>query len=340
MLQRPRNRRQWPALLVLTLSLLTAAGFALSTTAVGKGKPGGTGGGGGGGAITNPALVFEANSRKSKSSEIFIRTADGSSELQLTSDDLADAWPTWSPDGKQIAFLKQRTIDAPEFALYLMNADGTGLRVLKDFVADQEPLPPDFGSTPIDWSPDGTMIVLNGLYVLEVATGQGFYLLGAPGPGDGYQPAWSPDGTMIAFSNYVGDPVANTGTWDLFLVDLTTLAVVNLTPHVGRNRLPAWSPDGKRIAFVADGDLAVMALADGAVDVVVQDPDFHVSEWDSRPTWSPDGSSIMFAAQRRLQSGLYGWDLFRVSPTGTGLSNITGSDHRSEAQVDWNPAWK
>lgn len=335
---RPSQHKPWPtAAAALAALLLILSGVVVADH---KGKPhGGPGGDNdGGGAITNPALVFEARSRKSKSSDIFVRTADGSSELQLTKDDLLDAWPAWSPDGKQIAFLRQRVVDAPEVALYLMNADGTGLRLLKDFVADQEPLPPDFGATPFDWSPDGTMIVLNGLYVLDVATGEGSYLLGVPDEGDGYQPAWSPDGTMIAYANYVQAPGGDTGTWDLFLVDLATLNVVNLTSNIGRNSLPAWSPDGSLIAFVSDGELAVMTLADGTVDVIVQDPDFHISFWDSRPTWSPDGGDILFAAHLSGPSG-GNWDLFRVSPTGTGLSNITVTDRRSEAQVDWNPAW-
>jgi TolB protein len=333
--------KRWLSVLALTLAVLVAGAFAFSTGALAKppeGKGGGNGGGGGG-AITNPALVFNGSSRKSKSWDIFVRTADGSGDQQLTKDDVQDFWPAWSPDGKRIAFLRQRASDSPYYDLYLINPDGTGLRLLKDFVADEEPIIPD-GFTGFDWSPDGTMIVLDGLYVLDVATAQGSYLLGPPDAWwDGIQPAWSPDGTMIAFTSFVEDPLTGTGTWDLFVVDLATLDVVDLTPNVGRNRLPAWSPDGNMIAFVADRDLAVMTLADGTVDVVVQDPELYVSEWDSRPTWTPDGGSIVFAAVRSLSTQIRDWDLFRVSPTGTGLTNITGTDHRSEGQVDWNPAW-
>lgn len=313
--------------------------------------PGGQGGGqggaggndkGGGGAdepLQNPAMVFQARSGKSKSSDIFIRTADGSSEQQLTKDELMDHWPAWSPDGEHVAFLRQHAIDSPDYDLYLINADGSGLTLLKDFVADNEPIIPD-GATGFDWSPDGTMIVLDGLYVLDVATGQGSYLLGAPDPGSGWQPAWSPDGTMIAFSSYVTNPLTGNTSWDIFVVDLTTFEVVNLTLRDGSDTSPVWSPDGSMIAFVLDDDdLAVMTLATGTVDVVVQEPDLSLARFGSRPTWTPDGGSIMFAAFRAQQSTAGDWDLFRVSPTGTGLINITATDRRREGHVDWNPAW-
>ena len=49
--------------------------------------------------------------------------ADGSNQVNLT-DNLGDDWePTWSPDGKKIAFVSDRD-DNKE--IYIMNADGSG----------------------------------------------------------------------------------------------------------------------------------------------------------------------------------------------------------------------
>ncbi|HWW75434.1 MAG TPA: carboxypeptidase regulatory-like domain-containing protein [Pyrinomonadaceae bacterium] len=55
--------------------------------------------------------------------EIFVMNADGSQQLRLTSDFRADRHPTWSPDGKTIAFMSDR---GGAYAVYLMNPDGTG----------------------------------------------------------------------------------------------------------------------------------------------------------------------------------------------------------------------
>lgn len=92
---------------------------------------------------------------------------------------------------QQIAFLRQRRNDTSA-GLYLINADGTGLRLLKDFVADNEVIHPLIDSSAtIDWSPDGSMIVLRGLYILDVAQDSISWVF--PGP----QPAGSRPGRQM-----------------------------------------------------------------------------------------------------------------------------------------------
>ena len=54
-----------------------------------------------------------------------------------------DYWPAWSPDGKRIAFTSNRD---GNYEIYVMNADGTGLRNLTQ--------PPGAGQLRA-WSPDG-----------------------------------------------------------------------------------------------------------------------------------------------------------------------------------------
>jgi hypothetical protein len=58
--------------------------------------------------------------------DIFLRRADGT-EVNLTNTPNAEErWPRWSPDGRQIAFISNR--DALNYHLYIMNADGSGVR--------------------------------------------------------------------------------------------------------------------------------------------------------------------------------------------------------------------
>ncbi len=78
--------------------------------------------------------------------EIFVVNADGTEVHQLTDNDYADVEPSWSPDGKRIAFTSTRDGD---YEIFVMNADGTEVRQLTDDDArDFEPL----------WSPNGERI--------------------------------------------------------------------------------------------------------------------------------------------------------------------------------------
>ena len=75
-------------------------------------------------------------------------------EKRLTNTSADEAYPAWSPDGKQIAFSVSTGVwNTPEststFEIYVMNADGTGRRQLTDnTAADSNPR----------WSPDGSLL--------------------------------------------------------------------------------------------------------------------------------------------------------------------------------------
>jgi Tol biopolymer transport system component len=58
-------------------------------------------------------------------------------------------YPTWSPDGQQIALVTNLT---SQLEIYIMNADGTGLRQVSTWGGNQDP-------NDLSWSPDGTSLV-------------------------------------------------------------------------------------------------------------------------------------------------------------------------------------
>ena len=80
--------------------------------------------------------------------EIYSMNADGTNQTRLTTEAAVERDPTWSPDGKKIAFSSNRDGD---YEIYTMNADGSGVLQLTDnteLAADIAPR----------WSPDGTRI--------------------------------------------------------------------------------------------------------------------------------------------------------------------------------------
>ena len=55
-------------------------------------------------------------------SQIYVMDADGSHQTNLSNNQFADDEPTWSPDGKPIAF---RSYRGKNFQIYIMAADGS-----------------------------------------------------------------------------------------------------------------------------------------------------------------------------------------------------------------------
>lgn len=71
--------------------------------------------------------------------------ANGSSLKRITESQVSDFSPSWSPDGKRIAFVKDRR----KSCIYKIRVDGTGLKRItctKRFASDP------------DWSPNGKKI--------------------------------------------------------------------------------------------------------------------------------------------------------------------------------------
>ena len=59
--------------------------------------------------------------------DIFVMNADGTNPVRLTEEARFNWLPSWSPDGKRIAFVRATHDDITDCDIYVMNADGTGL---------------------------------------------------------------------------------------------------------------------------------------------------------------------------------------------------------------------
>ena len=214
--------------------------------------------------------------------EIYTMNPDGTDQRRLTNEKAPDEGPTFSPDGKRIAFMSQR---AGGFEIFVMNADGSDQKQLTHFTEQGR------GAIAPAWSPDGKRIAFStrippiAIYVINV-DGTGATKVSDDG-GGASNPAWSPDGGAIAFNS------RRSGKAQIYVMHADGSNVRRLTSNDAIDRLPAWSPDGKRIAFESDRD------GEGKIFVMEADGSnqHRVSSQpgaDSHPSWSPDGKQIVF----------------------------------------------
>lgn len=159
---------------------------------------------------------------------------------QFERSDIRD--PAWSPDGSKIAFISDR--DGRE-RLYVMNADGSGERLLTDH-AGRDELPREVRSpnriTYDPWSPDGRMIAYTQYGMIENGV---IYVVAADGAwrrrltgNDSWFNGWSPAGDRIAF-NAVEDGAFQR---DVFVIGADGTGLQNLTNHPSDDLDAIWLP--------------------------------------------------------------------------------------------------
>lgn len=186
-------------------------------------------------------LAFASN--RDGNSEIYTMNSDGQNVLRLTNQSAADYQPTWSPDGSKIAFVSERDSHAE---IYVMNAaDGSSqVRLTTDGVTPT----PDGDPA---WSPDGAKIAFwstrSGAAEIWVMDADGQNPTKLTSIGENYQPAWSPDGQKIVFRHT--ESCYYSCDYDLFVVNISGLAVTAITTGDRVDTDPSWSSDGTWIAY-------------------------------------------------------------------------------------------
>jgi dipeptidyl aminopeptidase/acylaminoacyl peptidase len=279
--------------------------------------------------------------------EIYLAdTRDGSS-TQLTRSKKSSTSPAWSPDGRWLAFVSDRS---DKRQVYVINPSGGEAQPLTNI---------EEGVGNFEWSPDGTQIAITTtdpksearkerdkkygefevvdqdyrmthLYVVDAVAGRsgpqkprrltdGAFTVGSF--------RWSPDGRSIAFDHRKDPNAASSGTADISIVRVEDGAVRKLVTQEGPDSNPRWSPDGSQIAFqsamanpwyfYSNNRIAVVPASGGAVRSISD----RFDEQPSMIDWS--GSGIFFSGLEKTSSRLY-----RLDPaTGqfTALSPASGA---------------
>jgi TolB protein len=274
--------------------------------------------GGGTGTFAFGCHIDERNS----SGDICTVRFDGSHLRRLTSGPANEFDPSWSPDGRFIAFRSAPKAGAENIGrsdIWKVRADGTGaVNLTKN---------PDWANWSPAWSPDGREIS----FFSTREAGPGLYVMRPDGSGlkrivdgDAEYPAWSPDSARIAFMSLGFPPGGSSDDYDVYVVTADGSGLKRLTQAPGETGFPAWSPDGARIAYVHDRkpgaflyDIHLMN-ADGSAQHTITPGAGDVSY--DYPDWSPDGSSILFSAYH--QEGVEEGGIFLMHADGSSVTRL------------------
>lgn len=288
-------------------------------------------------------VVFETTT----GGEIYTVSGDGSNLTRVSH----GIDPSWSPDGKQIAFARW---DNTAPGLFIANADGSNERHV--FVSQRLRWP--------RWSPDGQYMVFSQdkstgdnntvwkLGVVEIATGK----LTEPQCSQlCYVPSWSSDGKTIIYTDPSrGILAANVSQGPASLIGPTgrywdsaaniSRPIVNWPPIQGSET----SPDGRRIIYSMQAhdrwELNAMNI-DGGDQAGITKPDviqYYVMGIPFRnvaPTWSPNSQQLLFLSDRNGK-----WEFFVTDLSGTEIRQVLKSvtdrvsiqfGYANERIMDW-----
>ena len=215
---------------------------------------------------------IDATADKEFSTMFLLDIARGETR-QMTNGRAMDRGPQWSPDGRSLAFISDRGGLAQ---LYVLPVDGGEARELTQFkrgIGDG-----------IAWSPDGGKIAFSAAPDAEAL--------------DISREPYRLDRTVYRFDGigYLDDAVQ-----DIYVIDLASGEIAQLTDDRGNNSNPRWSPDGRSILYDANmrfdntramsPDLKLVDL-DGRQTLILED-------WASveNANFTIDGARIVFVGR-------------------------------------------
>ena len=223
--------------------------------------------------------------------ELFLMNSDGSNLQKLTNNTFYDADPSFDPKGEKILFVSDRggsddiyalniqsgettrftndslSESSPKFSPnsrligYVVEVEGKNdLRVLD--MEDQSEIVLLSGIDWIGrftWSPDSEQIAVtvdfngkNYLWILNAKSKDRSEIKTQVHPA--YNPSWSPDGRHILFDSHSkGLSESGDSQWEIFLLEILSGDISQLTDNKGDNWGSDWSDNGEQIVFAGGG---------------------------------------------------------------------------------------
>jgi len=254
--------------------------------------------------------------------ELFLTNVGTGKTTRLTDSPADDTSPAWSPDGKKVVFLSDRS---GRVDLYSLEADDPEH---PEFVQALQ-----FKTTPLTQTPDpevGISFSPDGKRIAFIRTGR-LWTMNA----DGTDPKliidtpsitsydWAPDGKWIAFTRQ--DPYFAS---EVYLIASTGGEATNLTRYATSNSGVSWSSSNNRLSFLSNRRGATSAftitLSSAANNVGFDLDDIHLraTRVSTQPAESviisPDGGQVAFRSGTGKED-----DLWIASSTGANVSRLT-----------------
>lgn len=209
-----------------------------------------------------------------------IADVDGSNPQSLLVSNEPIMSPTWSPDGREIAYV---SFERKKAQIYTVSVETGKRRLLTDFSG--------INGAP-SWSPDGrklAVVLSKGgspkIYTVDMATGSLTQL--TFGDAIDTEPRFSPDGHSILFTSGRG------GSPQIYRLNLADGKISRMTYAGNYNARASYTPNLKSIVMLHREDrqfnIGIQDVASGQVSTLTSSP------FDESPSVSPNGRLILYA---------------------------------------------
>ena len=262
--------------------------------------------------------------------DIYTMFPDGSDVVNLTNNPGSHRFPTWSPDGKKIAFASHAKGEVG--GIFVMNADGSDLTLLNPTVSHDG----------IQWSLDGSKIAFRDREYLYTMNSDGselfnvtenlvdigldsFFGLSV------YSFSLSPDGETVAIG-YTG--LLTEGS-NIAVVghDGKTLRYIQADEEVDEMS-PSFSPDGEKMVFILSPNLLCF------VDTASWSP-YNLVCYEDRmeisgvaiPEWTADGNFVAYLV--RDDAYIDEHDIHVMRTDGSEVITITHDSNVNDFEFEW-----
>ncbi len=276
------------------------------------------------------AFVSEYNRRQGMD---ILLLHPSSGQMRVFADSPQDeTLPVWSPLDRGASRLAYSVFNGRSWDIHVQRAYETDLMLVQNGGGGGSR---PFIGGPFDnllprWSPDGNgllfasnrdSIASRDLYIVDNNGRNLHRLTHAMDVGDYVE--WSPNGAAVAFVS------RRAGNREIYVVNVVTGVVSNLSQDSGDDYAPVWSPDGAYIAFVSNrggSDDIYLMTRDGE--------DLRRLTYEAfpahNPVWSPDGTQLLYVAEPDFTSELF------IMTLETG--EVRRLTHNSVD--DWSPIWR
>lgn len=251
---------------------------------------------------------------KNPRANIYLTGRGGEAPRAFTSADACEMHPRWSPDGKTLAFISDRS-RVDDFHIYLIPREGGEAERLTYGISVQ---PPYRDVSMFKWSPDGTKIA----YMQKDDVPQEIKERRTMGADE------------LNFEKY---PQFTR----VYIVDVTT----RKTHVVTRGDVQVWefdwSPDGENLALICSAEpyewswydpwLARVSANGGAPRKLFARPTKQLGH----PLWSPDGQYIAFVSSLWSDRAIIGGDLYLTDTNGKNTRILSEKYRGTVSGIQW-----